>query len=117
MTKKTQAAYTAVLQYIKEQVLATNNIILAMTDFERALRNVITECDLFRIHVHKPTLLMYHQSVSLKNYLACSLATIIHCPQRMVYFAVEQLPKVVDCSLIATICRVAIKLYFEPTYI
>ena len=43
MTKKTQAAYTAVLRYIKEQVLATNNIVLAMTDFERALRNAITE--------------------------------------------------------------------------
>ena len=43
MSTKTQAAYTSVLQYVKEHVIPQNNIILAMTDFERALRNAITD--------------------------------------------------------------------------
>ncbi|XP_043276879.1 uncharacterized protein [Venturia canescens] len=43
MTKKTQVAYVACLRYIKEHVLPANNIVLAMSDFERGLRNAITE--------------------------------------------------------------------------
>lgn len=43
MTRKTQEAYIACLRYAKEHVLHANNIILTMTDFERGLRNAVTE--------------------------------------------------------------------------
>jgi hypothetical protein len=43
MSSKTQAAYTAVLRYVKEQMIPENHIRLVMTDFERALRNAIAQ--------------------------------------------------------------------------
>lgn len=43
MTRKTQVAYAACLQYVKVHVLQANNIILVMTDFERGLRNAVLE--------------------------------------------------------------------------
>ncbi|XP_043282398.1 uncharacterized protein [Venturia canescens] len=41
MTSKTQNAYEACLQYVKTHILHAHNILLVMSDFERALRNAV----------------------------------------------------------------------------
>ena len=41
MTRKTEEAYRAILRHVKDHILPENNITLAMSDFERALRNAV----------------------------------------------------------------------------